>query len=212
MANNQVTKLNYIILSFLMGVICIPCFSGCSNSATNAYLSPKNSGTEFRNHSEPTPTAKTLYAVANIFAAQGRDSECEAVMKRIISEYPEFLPVYNDLAELQMRRGRTNEAIATIHRGLTINPKNPMFLNNLGMCWLVRMKYENALEMFAKAAGIMPENTRYRANMAVALSLMGRYEESLSLFEQVLQEDQASHNVNVLQEVAKKTKGISITK
>jgi Flp pilus assembly protein TadD len=174
-----------------MGIIFIPCFSGCSNNA------------EFRSNSEPTPTADTLYAMTNIFAAQRRDSECEAVMKRIISEYPEFLPVYNDLAELQMRQGRTNEAIATINCGLNINPKNPMFLNNLGMCWLIRMGYANALEMFTRAAGIMPENTRYRANMAVALSLMGRYEESLSLFEQVLEQEQANHNVNVLQKIVK---------
>jgi len=36
-----------------------------------------------------------------------------------------------------------------------------------------------------------------------ALSLTGRYEESLSLFEQVLEQEQATHNVNVLQKVVK---------
>jgi len=170
------------------------------------------SKSDFGNRSEPIPTAKTLYAVAKILAIQGKDSECEGVKKRIIREYPSFFPVYNSLAQLQMRQGRTNEAIETIHAGLRIRSKDTVLLNNLGMCWLVRMEYEKALEMFAEAAGIMPENARYRANMAVALSLMGRYEESLSLFKQVLREDQASRNASVLQEIAKNAKSISATK
>ena len=69
-----------------------------------------------------------------------------------------------------------------------------------------------ALKMFAEAAGIMPENTKYRANMAVALSLMDRHEESRSLFEQVLRENQANHNVNMLQKVAENTKSMSYTR
>jgi hypothetical protein len=39
--------------------------------------------------------------------------------------------------------------------------------------------------------------------MAAALSLMGRYEESLSLFKQILTEDQANHNMNVIKETMK---------
>ena len=215
MMNMRATRLNRVMPVFVLSIICMICFCGCSqpaNSATNAYLVPNGSSPQFGNQSEPIPTAKTLYAMANIVAAQGKDSEYEAVMKRIIREYPDFFPVYNDLAELQMRQGRTNEAIETIQSGLRIRPKDTTLLNNLGMCWLVRMEYENALAMFAEAAGIMPENARYRANMAVALSFMGRYEESLSLFKQVLRKEQASHNVRVLQEAMKSAKIISVAK
>ena len=215
MVDASTTRLNHVVPIFVLNVLCIICFSGCSEStslSTNAYLNTMASKSDFGNRSEPMPTAKTLYAVANILATQGRDSECEVVMKRIIREYPNFFPVYNSLAQLQMRQGRTNEAIETIHNGLRIHPKDTILLNNLGMCWLVRMEYEKALEMFAEAAGIMPENVKYRANMAVALSLMGRYEESLSLFKQVLRGDQASRNASVLQEIAKNAKSISATK
>jgi Flp pilus assembly protein TadD len=154
----------------------------------------------FQEQANRPPTAKTLCAMADILAAQGRDSECEFVLKRIIQEHPRFLAAHNSLAELQMRQGRTNAAIETLQNGLSIHPEDPVLLNNLGMCRIVRGDYENALEMFTKAAGIMPENAKHRANMAVALGLMGRDEESLSLFKQVLPEDQANHNLSVLQE------------
>jgi hypothetical protein len=57
----------------------------------------------------------------------------------------------------------------------------------------------------------MPENVKYRANMAVALGLMGRDEESLSLFNQILPEDQAKHNLSVLQEARSSEKPASDT-
>jgi serine/threonine-protein kinase len=154
---------------------------------------------KFQMQSDNPPTTKTLCAMADILATQGRDSECEYVLKRIIQDDPKFLPAYNKLAELQMRQGRTNAAIETLQHGLHVNPDDTVLLNNLGMCWIVRRDYENALEMFTKAAGLMPENVKYRANMAVALGLMGRDDESLSLFEQILPEEEASHNMSVLQ-------------
>ena len=155
---------------------------------------------DFQTQGNNPPNAKTLSAMAEILAAQGRDSECEYVLKRIIHDNPKFLPAYNDLAELQMRQGRTNAAIQTLQQALSINPDDTVLLNNLGMCWVVRRDYESALEMFTKAAGLMPENTKYRANMAVALGMMGRDDESLSLFKQVLPEDEANHNLSVLKE------------
>ena len=44
----------------------------------------------------------------------------------------------------------------------------------------------------------MPESEKYRANMATALGLLGRHEESLALLEQVLPEDKARHNAEIL--------------
>ena len=215
MINIRLAKLNRVITIFLPGVIYLLCFSGCSepaNSGSNTYLVPNNPTFEFESQGDRPPTAKTLFAMADILTTQGRDSECEFVMKRIIQEYPKFIPAYNSLAELQMRQGRINEAIETLNSGLRIRSGNPVLLNNLGMCWIVRRDYETALEMFTKAAGIMPENARYRANMGTVLALMGRDEESLSLFKQVLPEDRAIHNLSVIREVRKNAKPASATK
>jgi Flp pilus assembly protein TadD len=179
------------------------CFGGCSESVSSGPytdLVPDSSDDKFQKQANRPPTAKTLYAMANILATQGRDSECASVLKRIVQEHPKFIPAYNRLAELQMRQGRTGAAIETILAGLRINSDDPVLLNNLGMCRIVRGDYEDALEMFTKAAGIMPENAKYRANMAVSLGLTGRDEESLALFRQVLGEDRAAHNLQVLRQ------------
>jgi len=194
------------------GLLVALCLGGCSESAGPASKTDwatDSADREFQTQADRPPTAKTLWATAHILATQGKDSECEYILNRIIREDPKFIPARNSLAELQMRQGRTSAAIETLQDALRIQPEDPVLLNNLGMCWIVRRDYEKALEMFNKAAGLMPENTRYRANMAVALGLMGREEESLSLFKQILPEDQANHNLDVLRQAKENTEQAS---
>jgi len=199
----QLIALNQMVSLLGAVLICVFCLAGCLDSThtqSNIDSVASRSQLEFQRQRNRPPAARTLYAMADIMATQGKDSGCEFVLKRIIREHPQFFPAYNSLAELQLRQGRVNEAISTISKGLHIHPRDPVLLNNLGMCWLIRRNYEKALEMFTKASGIVPQNVRYRANMAVALGLMGRYDESLSLFKQVLPEDKANHNLNILRE------------
>jgi Flp pilus assembly protein TadD len=177
------------------------CLTGCSESASSGPETDwvqNDSLSDFETQANRPATAKTLWAMADILAKQGKDPECEFVLKRIISEHPDFLAAYNSLAELKMRQGKTKEAIETLRDGLSIDPNAPVLLNNLGMCWMILQDNEVALEMFTKAAGIVPEEPKYRANMAVVLAMMGREEESLSLFKQVLPEDLANQNLAVL--------------
>jgi len=182
-------------------------FSGCTESTTAvpaggwAQSSPDS---QFQTQAGRPPTTQTQWAMAEILAAQGKDSECEYVLRRIIQTDPKFLPAYNSLAELQMRQGQTNAATGTLQDAQRIGPDDPVLLNNLGMCWLVRRDYENALKVFDKAAAIAPKNAKYRANMAVALGLMGRDEEALALFRQILPEDRAAQNLNVLRQAREK--------
>lgn len=196
-----IKKLYIAILCGVVGFVCSFCIEGCSEpapSGTSSDWAVDKSELDFQPQENNPPTTKTLFAMAEILATQGRDSECEYVLKKIIQDNPKFFPAYNSLAELQMRQGQTNAAIETLQHALKINPNDPVLLNNLGMCWIIRQDYENALKMFTRAAGIVPENAKYRANMAVALGLMGRDEEALSLFNQVLPEDEAKHNLIVL--------------
>jgi len=196
-----------VITLSTVSALCLFCIYGCSestSSGTNTDWTMIESELEFQTQSNNPPSVKTLWAMANILAKQGRDSECEYVLKRIIKDNPKFLPAYNNLAELQMRQGNTNMAIETLQDALNISSNDTVILNNLGMCWIIKRDYENALKMFTKAAGIMPENVKYRANMAVALGLMGRDEESLSLFNQILPEDQAKRNLSILQKTRSK--------
>ena len=205
---NQSTKCTLVAFFWIVGLVCMLYSGGCSESVSSgSTMDPTLNiqSHEFQNQTDRPPTSKTLFAIANILAAQGRDQEREFLLKRIIQENPKCLPAYNSLAELQMRQGRINAAIDTIEDGFRIDSDDPALLNNLGVCWIVRGDYEKALEVFTQAAGIEPENARYRSNMAVALGLLTRYEESLSLFRQVLPEDQANHNLSVLIESGTQT-------
>ncbi len=147
---------------------------------------------------DPPPSAKTLYSMAEILAAQGKDKECEFVLRRCLQDHPGSTPAYNSLAELEMRQGRIHEAVDTLSAALQIHPRDPVLQNNLGMCLLLGKEYERALDHFTSATGLVPENEKYRANMATALGLLGRHEESLALLQQILPGDRAQRNAEVL--------------
>ena len=150
------------------------------------------------------PSARTLYAMAEILAAQGKDNECEFVLRRCVGQYPSFTPAYNSLAEVRMRQGRIHQAADTLLKALAIRPQDPILLNNLGMCYLVQKHNEEALNCFTRAAGLVPESQKYRANMAAALGLLGRHEEAFALLQQVLPREQARNNADVLREAFEK--------
>jgi len=147
---------------------------------------------------ERPPTAKTLYLMADILTAQGKDTEAEQLYRRIHSQYPEFRPAYNAYAALLMRQRRIPEATLTLENGLEQNPNDPVLLNNLGMCFLIRKDYPRALKYFTDAAAVVPENTRYRSNMATVLALMDRKDEALALYKQILPEKEALENIQAL--------------
>ncbi|KPK86345.1 MAG: hypothetical protein AMJ81_01495 [Phycisphaerae bacterium SM23_33] len=149
------------------------------------------------------PTAKTLYAMAKILAMQGKDPQCEHVLKRTIREYPAFLPAYCDLAELRVRQRRIDDAIQTLQAALAMSPRDPVLLNNLGMCRMLKAEYKEALDLFTQASAAMPQDARYRANMASALGLLGRFDESLALYQQVVSPAEAHYNLGILCQVRK---------
>lgn len=167
-------------------------------NVTKSKLEPIIPDDDFARGADRPPTTKTLYAMAKIFISQDKDKQAEVLLRQIIKERPGFMLARNQLAELLMRQRRVNEAIITLSEGLAINPQDPVLLNNLGMCRLIKREYTQALEKFTEAAGIQPENTRYRANMALTLLLLGRDEEALSLYKQILPEEQALHNLEII--------------
>lgn len=184
------------ILSLTVFLLC-----GCSTPSLS--VSPSNPPYG-KPAAEPPPTAKTLYSMAEILATQGKDRECEFVLRRCVQEHPRFTPAYNRLAELQMRQGRIHEAVESLTAALQIRSRDPVLLNNLGMCLLLRKEYERAVDHFTRAAGLVPENEKYRANMATALGLLGRQEESQALLQQILPRDKAEYNAEVLRKAHEK--------
>jgi len=194
MPDKKTTMMTFLAAVILLGLGCVdPQHPPQANRPVNPTM-------EDPFDPDRPPTAKTLYLMADMVLTQGKDAEAEQLYRRILSEYPRFLPAYNDLASLLIRHRRIPEAMKTIKAGLAIKAEDPVLLNNMGMCWLIRKRYQNAMDYFTKAAAVEPENTRYRSNMATALALMERYEEALSLYRQILPEEQAQENVRILRE------------
>jgi tetratricopeptide (TPR) repeat protein len=152
----------------------------------------------FATASERPPTPATLFVMARILAAQGREPECRYVLERILQQDPSYTPAYAALAEHHMRMGRSDDAIKAIESGLGRAPKDPVLLNNLGMIHMIRAEYAKAIDQFSAAAGIAPGDAGYRANLAAALGMSGRYEESLATYAQVMPQQDAHYNLAVV--------------
>lgn len=173
--------------------------SGCATNTTRSGIANSaHFDADFESQADRPPTAKTLYTFARLLAAQGKDAECQFVLRRVIEEHPRYLPAYCELAELHLRHRGVEDAIATLSAGLGVSPQDPILLNNLGMCWMLKGDYDKALSMFTPAAAIAPQDARYRANMAASLGMMGRYDEALSLYQQVVPTTEAYYNLSVL--------------
>jgi serine/threonine-protein kinase len=148
--------------------------------------------------------------MADILAAQGKDTECESVLLNCVRLHPDFAPAYNSLAELQMRQGRVHEAANVLSGALRRWPNDAVLLNNLGMCSLIRRDYEKALGYFTQAAAHAPRSEKYRANMATSLGMLGRDAEALALLRQILPEREAVHNADVLRRAREKAADASV--
>lgn len=173
----------------------------CSQSTVTPVSSYWDSSLDraFDSATDRPPTPKTLCVMSRILASQGKDTECEYILNRILREHPGYTMASCDLAELQMRQQRIDDAIETLAEALALSSDDPILLNNLGMCFMTKNRHDEALSKFTQASSIKPRDMRYKANKAVALGMLGRYDESLQVYLEVLgQPAEAHYNLAVL--------------
>ena len=157
-----------------------------------------NDDSTFDAAGDRAPTVGSMHSMARLCISQGRDRDAENVLQNILEQQVDFLPAYEELAQIYLRADMVDSAVAELRAGLVIAPRDAVFLNDLGMCQLLQHDYVSALDNFTQAAGRCPTNARCRANMAVALGMLGRTDEALSLYLQVLPPADAHWNVAVL--------------
>lgn len=189
------------------GLVVLVAMAGCAESLQSeqgdqARLGELMSPSGLQTEAPPTP--RTLLALADILAAQGKDEDCEFVLLTCIQQHPDFVPCYNAMAELRMRQGRVTEAIEVLSDTLETWPNEAVLLNNLGMCFLVLRDYEAALNHFARAVTQAPHNAKYQANQATSLGMLGQDTEALAVLRQILPEEKAMHNLYVLRRARQK--------
>lgn len=175
---------------------------GCESSQKApppvAYNSQSELDEAFEQGANRPPTADTLYRMGRIYAAQGKDDQATAVFRNTIARFPNYMPAYCDLAQLQVRQRKVGAAILTLQQGLKIDDQDAVLHNDLGMCHVMNGNYEAAATSFGRAAEINPDDARYVANQAMATGMLGRYDESLSLYQQVLRPAEAHYNLAVV--------------
>ena len=172
--------------------------TGCASTHQWRPGDPEPPETSFDIDGNRVPSIHTLHSMAHVLAQRGNDPQCERVLRRLIANHPDFIPAYNELAELYLRNEAVDSAQMALELGLERAPDDVVLMNNLGMCQLLAKNYEGALTTFTRATAAHPYDLRTRANMAVALGLLGRAEECEALYRQVTSEDDAYHNVAVL--------------
>ena len=164
---------------------------GCASNTDTHHPPPTGvSDAAFDANANRPPTGETLFALARILEAQGREDESQQLLERIIQNEPLFMPAYNELAEMYVRRNQLNDAAKVIKAGLTRRPDEPVLLNNLGMCWFLQENYADALESFDRAVKAKPTEPTYQANRAAALALLGRYDQATAAYQQVFGRDE----------------------
>jgi Flp pilus assembly protein TadD len=146
------------------------------------------------------PEPMTLVMTGRVLKSQGRLNESEYVLRRVIVEYPGFVPGYTELSELLLKDGRTGEAIVVLQQGTAEQPRDAMLHNDLGMCLLVAGDFIEAREAFDQARKLDMDEATYTANLAMVNGLLGNYDLAVELYLQVLPVSDAHKNVARLAE------------
>ncbi len=195
--------------AFLAAAIVASMGAGCAARANmksptasrknrHAALVQDSADDQFQRSADRPASPRTLYALAQILQTQGKDSQAEPVLCKIINDEPRFMPAYCDLAEIQMRQRRIDEAANTLSAGLKQSADEPILINDRGMCHLLLHDYEAALGDFVRATALVPDDARYRTNMAVALAMLGRYDEAFATYSLVMPPADAYYNLALI--------------
>src|SRR5687767_10807464 len=197
-------KTTSLKLRFLTTVVaCSFALSGCQSANKKAEVAQRNKAEAhaidpFEAGAKTPPKTGTLYSLARILMAQGRDAEALTVLNNLTQRYPDFMPAYNAKAECHLRGERTQEAVDTLTAGLKRRPQDAVLLNNLGMIWFLEGRYDEALARFDAAAAAEPKEAMYVANQAMTLAMLGHEKQATALYERVMKYPDARHNLRIL--------------
>ena len=146
------------------------------------------------------PNPSTVVMTGRVLRSQGRISEAEFVLRRVVSEHPEYAPGYSELAELLLKDGRTQETVLLLEAGTALIQDSAMLQNDLGMCFVIMRDFDRAGQCFLLASELATTDAVYSANYAMVLGLQGRYQDSLDLYARVIPMEDAISNVFKLAE------------
>ena len=125
----------------------------------------------------------------------GRYAEAVATLKELISQSPNFLHAYFNLAVSYVRQWdyqqsmdaqTLEQAMAAAQRSITLNDSTPYGHTALGTVYLWQKQYEQAIVEMERAVVLDPNLANGYAILAETLSRVGRPEEAVRMAEQAL--------------------------
>jgi Flp pilus assembly protein TadD len=146
------------------------------------------------------PEPMTIVLTGRVLKSQGRVTESEYVLRRVIAEYPAFSPGYLELSELLVKDGRTTEAARILSQGIAERPDDAMLHNDLGICMIVGGDLPSAETAFTEASRLDPDEATYISNLAMVHALQGEYDVAVDLYLLVMPVVDAHSNVAQLAE------------
>ena len=165
---------------------------GCQSNAKQAAA--------FGSGADRPPPPRTLHMMAKLSNENGRFDQAEYVLTRIITDTPEYLPAYVELADLYIERQRFSDAVAILQNARSVAPSDPVIANNLGVLLLREKDFAGASEVFRAAVTQNPEEARYHANFAVSLAMQGLYEQAYMAWCAALPPEEVFWNIGVVAE------------
>ena len=133
-----------LVISLVLGGLLVGCASGPGETDEDRDY--------FDGGALKDPEPMTLVMTGRVLKSQGRTNESEYILRRVIAEYPGFVPGYTELSELLLKDGRTVEAIVVLEQGSAEQPNNAMLHNDLGMCLLVAGDFSQSSDRFRSCA------------------------------------------------------------
>ena len=166
--------------------------AGCQSAARQA--------DDFGSGADRAPTPRTLHMMAKLINENGRTDQAEFVLLRILSDSPEYLPAYVELADLYIEQARFGDAVATLQSAHSTAPNDAVIANNLGVLLLREGSFVEASEVFRTAVELEATEARYHANLAVSLAMQGAYNEAFDAWTAVLPTEEVFWNLGIVAE------------
>jgi TolB-like protein/DNA-binding winged helix-turn-helix (wHTH) protein/Tfp pilus assembly protein PilF len=127
-----------------------------------------------------------LDATAYLLFHQGRNTEALRAYERLLDEYPNHGPAYNQIGYCLVRIGRAEEAIPMIERAIRLDPRSPFNYSryeNMSMALLMIGSDEEAIGWSQRALAANPTvfphlRAQHNIRMAAAHARLGHLDEA----------------------------------
>jgi Flp pilus assembly protein TadD len=111
-----------------------------------------------------------LFALAYLFQAEGRVSECLHHLRQVAELAPDHPAVHSVLGATLMRQNQRREAIAAYREAVRVSPSNPSDHATLGLLLAQTGAIEEALGQYWRALGLRPAQSDWVADLAWILA------------------------------------------